>query len=101
MQAALRVIISYLNHLVTALYPASLPALFKILVDFFRRAAIIYQEYIRKVVRGMERSKFLCALELFPGSDLVRRFSFEAVNTRGQSAHFQDCFECLAAKTAG
>jgi len=47
----------------------------------------------------MEQSKFLCALELFAGSDVVRRFSFDAVNTRGQSALFQDCFECLAAKT--
>ena len=48
----------------------------------------------------MEQSKFICALELFAGSGVVRRFSFDAVNTRGQSALFQDCFECLATKPA-
>ena len=86
----------------------------------------------------MERSKFLRAIEIFPGSDIVRKYSFKMINTRdncallarencqlamdfavsrdesallavvcpiqaaisvltrGYSAHFQDCFECLS-----
>ena len=65
----------------------------------------------------MEQSKFLRAIKLFLGSDIVRKFSFEMVDTRGncalfaranhqlshgfaiareKSAHFQDCFECLS-----
>ena len=65
----------------------------------------------------MEQSKFLRAIELFPGSDTVRKYSFKMINTRDncallartnhqlamdfaisrdKSAHFQDCFECLS-----
>ena len=86
----------------------------------------------------MEQSNFLRAIELFPGSDTVRKYSFKMINTRdncallsrtnhqlamdfaisrdesaliavvcpiqaailgltrGYSAHFQDCFECLS-----
>jgi len=46
----------------------------------------------------MEQSKFLRAIEIFPGSDIVRKYSFKMINTRGYSAHFQDCFECLSPK---
>ena len=37
--------------------------------------------------------------EVFAGSDTVLRFTFKAIYTRGQSAHFwkyNDCFECLS-----
>ena len=67
----------------------------------------------------MKQSKLLCAMEVFHGSDIVRRFTFKAMNTRdncallavqnhqlamipvlsrGKSAHFwkNDCFECLS-----
>ena len=86
----------------------------------------------------MEQSRFLRAIEIFPGSDIVRKYSFKTVNTRdncallarenrqlamdfavsrdesaliavvcpvqaaisgltrGYSAYFQDCFECLS-----
>jgi len=67
----------------------------------------------------MKQSKLLRAKELFPGSDIVRRFTFKAMDTRdncallavlnhqlamtlvisrGQSAHFwrKNCFECLS-----
>jgi hypothetical protein len=67
----------------------------------------------------MKQSKLLNAMEVFPGSDIARRFTFKAMNTRddyallavqnhqlamipvfsgGQSAHFRtiDCFECLS-----
>jgi len=89
-------------------------------------------------VKGMEQSQFLRAIELFNGSDIVRKFSFKMISvrgncallaranhrlamdfavsgdksaliavvspvqaaiselTRGYSAHFQDCFECLS-----
>jgi len=64
----------------------------------------------------MEQSKILRATELFPGSDTVRKYSFKMIDTgdncallaranhrlamdfavsRGESAHFGDCFECL------
>jgi len=56
-------------------------------------------------------------MEVFPGSNIVRSFTFKAMDTRdyyaplaaqshhlsmdpdfsrGQYAHFQDCFECLS-----
>ena len=44
----------------------------------------------------MEQSRFLRALELFSGSDIVRKFSFRMINTRERSAHLHDCFECLS-----
>jgi len=58
----------------------------------------------------MKQSKLLCAMEVFPGSEMVRRFTFKVVDTRdncnllavfnhqlamvpvfswGQSAHFK------------
>jgi hypothetical protein len=67
----------------------------------------------------MKQSKLLCAMEVFSGSEIVRRFTFKAMDTRdnsallvvfnhqlamtpvisrGRSAHFWkiDCFECLS-----
>ena len=67
----------------------------------------------------MKQSELLCAMEVFPGSQIVRRFTFKAMGTRdncallavfnhqlamipvisrGRSAHFwkNDCFECLS-----
>ena len=65
----------------------------------------------------MKQSNLLCVMEVFSGSYIVRRFTFKATDTRdncailavlnhqlamdpgssrGQSAHFQDCFECLS-----
>lgn len=46
----------------------------------------------------MKQSLFLRARELFLGSDIVRKYSFRIINTRDNSAHFQeyDCFECLS-----
>ena len=53
----------------------------------------------------MEQSKFLRAIKLFPGSDIVRKCSFKTVGTRGKSAHFAKkiakndrfgCFGCLS-----
>lgn len=45
----------------------------------------------------MNQSLFLCARELFPGSDIVRKYTFKAINTRDKSAQIRkkDCFECL------
>ena len=34
----------------------------------------------------MEQSLFLRARELFPGSDIVRKYSFKTMNTRGNCA---------------
>jgi hypothetical protein len=70
-------------------------------------------------VKGMKQSNILRAKELFPGSDIVRKYSFKAIDTRDnyallakanrqlsqdfaasreKSIHFQnkDCFECLS-----
>ena len=67
----------------------------------------------------MKQSDLLCAVEIFPGSEIVRRFTFKTSDTRdncallavfnhplamipvisrAQSAHFwkNDCFECLS-----
>ena len=65
----------------------------------------------------MKQSYLLSEKELFPGSDIVRKYTFKTMNTgdsyallaranhqlamnfaisRGKSAHFQDCFECLS-----
>jgi len=46
----------------------------------------------------MKQSKILFAGEAFIGSAVVRRFTFKAFDTRGESAHFKklDCFECLS-----
>ena len=67
----------------------------------------------------MKQSKFLRTSEVFPGSDVVRKYSFKTIGTRDsyallaranhnlamdfaisgeQSALFQnkDCFECLS-----
>ena len=67
----------------------------------------------------MKQSKNLCAMDTFPGKEIVRRFTFKAMDTRdncallavqnhqlamipvisrGLSAHFwkNDCFECLS-----
>lgn len=67
----------------------------------------------------MRQSNLLCAMDVFAGSDIVRRFTFKTVGTRDncallavlnhqlamipvisreQSAHFlkNDCFECLS-----
>ena len=34
----------------------------------------------------MKQSKFLCAKELFPGSDVVRKYTFKTMNTRDNCA---------------
>ena len=65
----------------------------------------------------MKQSDFLRTNKLFPGSDLVRRFTFKAVyvwdtcallakvdhhlamgfdDSRDSCAHLYDCFECLS-----
>ena len=41
----------------------------------------------------------ICCKELFPGSDIVRSYTFKTAAPRGQSALFAekpDCFECLS-----
>jgi len=71
----------------------------------------------RKVVKGMKQSMFAHTDEMFPGSIIINNRAFKMVNTRGrsallavvcpiqaaisafirdESAHFQDCFECLS-----
>ena len=65
----------------------------------------------------MKQSLILRAFELFPGSDTVRKYSFKTVQigdnyaplaranhllsqdfalSVSESAHFEDCFECLS-----
>ena len=69
----------------------------------------------------MKQSELLRAKELFPGSEIVRSFSFKAIATRGNCAHLavlnhqlamtsvaprgqsalfwkKDCFECLSSR---
>jgi hypothetical protein len=68
-------------------------------------------------VRGIEQLRLLRAKELFPGSDIVRKYSFIMIDSGDvyallaranhrlaqdlailgqESAHFFDCFECLS-----
>lgn len=46
----------------------------------------------------MKQSIIFRTKELFPGSCIIRKYSFKTVMTRGESALFQisDCFECLS-----
>ena len=48
----------------------------------------------------MKQFDFLRAKEIFPGSDVVRRFTFKIMDLRDRSAHFsflaKDCFERLS-----
>lgn len=46
----------------------------------------------------MKQSVIFRTKELFPGSGIIRKYSFRTVMKREKSAHFQiyDCFECLS-----
>jgi len=46
----------------------------------------------------MRQSFILRAVELFPNSGIVRKYTFKTIDARVESAHFPkyDCFECLS-----
>ena len=83
------------------------------------RIYLLFQYFIinRKVVRGIKQSNILRVKELFPGSEIVRKFSYKMIVVRdscallarayrrlsqvacvfgAESAYFydNDCFEC-------